>query len=324
MKAIYRENYCEMDDLKVSEVAIPTPNENQILVRVHAASISRTDCAHVGGRPLVMRLFIGFSKPKIQMTGTDFAGVVESVGSKVKDFKKGDKIFGFNDEGLGSHAQYFVINQSEAIAKIPDNYSFEQAAASLEGPHYAYNFLNKVKTLKGKKILVYGATGGIGSAMVQMLKYQGVEVDAVANTKNMEVIKALGPGHVFNYEKEDFTETKNKYDIVFDAVGKSSFGACKPLLNKKGVYISSELGDWSQNIFYSLFAPILSIFSNGKKVLFPLPNNVKRSLDFMIEIIEAGQFSPLIDKTYEMHEIAEAFKFVDSGQKTGNVILNLK
>lgn len=318
MKAAVRRTYVDYKDLKIEEIEIPTPKSKQVLVKVMATTINRTDCAIVTGKPWIMRLFIGLHKPSTIVTGTDFAGVVESVGSEVKDYKVGDKVWGFRDEGLQSQAQYVAVGERENVAHMPEGFSFEQAAASLEAPHYAINFLNKVNITPATKVMLNGATGGIGSAALQLLKAQGAQVTAVANTPNMELIRSLGADKVYDYLKEDFLNDNDRYDFVLDAVGKSSFGKSKHLLKDEGIYVSSELGDYAENPIRAIFAPLLG----KKKVLFPVPSNIKKSMSQMAKLIEQGKYQPVIDRRYSLDQISEAYEFVAAGKKTGNVILD--
>jgi NADPH:quinone reductase-like Zn-dependent oxidoreductase len=266
-----------------------------------------------------MRLFTGLFKPKMPTPGTDFAGVIEAVGDKVQAFKPGDKVWGFNDEGLASQATYMRFSESGNIGLMPANSSFEQAAASLEGAHYARNFINKVRLRAGQQVLVNGASGAIGSALVQFLKYEQLSVTAVCGTENIVRIKALGADRVIDYKTTDFSQESATYDYVFDAVGKSTFSKCKPLLKEKGIYISSELGPNAQNPFLALITPLLG----GKQVIFPLPTDIKASMLFIKDLIEKGQFTPLIDRTYGFEEIAAAYQYVSLGQKVGNVVVKM-
>lgn len=250
------------------------------------------------------------------MPGTDFASLIEAVGKNVKNFKVGDKVFGFNDTGLPSQAQYMAISENESISMIPSNFSFDQAVASLEAAHYAFNFINKVNLKAGQKVLVNGATGAIGSAAIQFLKHLGLQVTAVCHGKHFDQVKNLGQDKTIDYSQEDFTQLKEKFDFVFDAVGKSTFFKCKRLLTENGIYISSELGPYAQNIFLSLIAPLMK-----QKVIFPIPVNIKRSIQFIKDLIEKNKFKPLIDRKYPLAQITEAYRYVDSGQKIGNVII---
>ena len=319
MKAIVNTIYGSPDILELKEVAKPIPKDDEVLVKIHATTVNRTDCAILRAKPFIMRFVTGLTKPKRTIQGTDFAGVVEAVGKDVKAFRVGEHVMGFNDEGLSSHCEYLTISENGGIVPISENISFEDAVASCEGVHYAINSVNKLKIESGQKILVNGATGAIGSAVVQLLINSGVFVFAVGNTKNIDLKKALGADIVIDYTKDDFTKLEEEFDCVLDTVGKSSFGKCKHLLKDGGVYISSELGWLGQNIFYSIFTPFLG----AKKVIFPFPSNVKGSLVLIKDLLEAGKFKPLIDRKYPLEKIAEAYYYVESGKKMGNVIIKI-
>ncbi len=319
MKAVIRTKYGPPDVLSIKEVEIPKPKDNEVLVRVYATTVNRTDCGILWAKPFIMRFITGLFKPKSPTPGTDFAGKIEAVGKNVTAFETGNRVWGFNDEGLGSHAEYIAIAANKAITTIPANFTYEQAAASAEGAHYAYNIINKVKLQAGQKVLVNGATGAIGSALVQLLKSFDIYVTAVCGTNGIALVKSLGADKVIDYTAKDFTKDDGKYDFVFDAVGKSTFAKCKPLLHPNGIYISSEPGPGLQNLFLALFTPLLG----GKKVIFPFPSNIKRSLSFIKDLVEKGKFKPLIDRKYLLDQIAEAYRFVASGQKVGNVIIDL-
>jgi len=325
MKAIVYTNYGPPDVLHLKEVKTPVPGDSEILVKVMASTVNRTDCANLTAKPFIMRFGLGLLKPKNPIPGTEFAGDVEAVGKAVTSFKAGDKVFGFDDGVLSSYAEYLTISEDKGLAVMPDDYSYEQAAASSEGTHYAYNFINKVDMKPGRKVLVNGASGGIGSAAVQLLKYYDAEITAVCNTKNVELIKSLGANRVIDYLMEDFTKDKQRYDYVFDTVGKSSFGKCKSLLKPGGVYISSELGWMVQNLFYAIVSAIFGSMpgQEGKKVKFPYPPNIKRSVLFIKKLIEEGKFKTVIDRTYPLDKIADAFTYVLKGQKTGNVVIRI-
>ena len=325
MKAIVYTNYGPPDVLHLKEVKTPVPGDSEILVKVMASTVNRTDCANLTAKPFIMRFGLGLLKPKNPIPGTEFAGDVEAVGKAVTSFKVGDKVFGFDDGVLSSYAEYLTISEDKGLAVMPEDYSYEQAAASSEGTHYAYNFINKVDMKPGRKVLVNGASGGIGSAAVQLLKYYDAEITAVCNTKNVELIKSLGANRVIDYLMEDFTKDKQRYDYVFDTVGKSSFGKCKSLLKPGGVYISSELGWMVQNLFYAIVSAIFGSMpgQEGKKVKFPYPPNIKRSVLFIKKLIEEGKFKTVIDRTYPLDKIADAFTYVLKGQKTGNVVIRI-
>lgn len=318
MKAVLRAKYGSSDVLSVGKIEKPTPKNQEILVRVYVTTVNRTDCGILRGKPFLIRFFTGLFKPSSQIPGTDFAGQVEAVGKNVTEFKIGDKVWGFNDNGLASHAEYLTINESNAIAVIPESVDYDTMVSCGEGAHYAYNFINKVNLTKGTKVLVNGATGAIGSSAVQLLKYYGAYVTAVGNTKNIDLIKSLGADKVIDYQKEDFTDDVEKYHFIFDAVGKSTFGKCKHLLLPKGIYISSELGSNAENVYL----PLTTKLFGNKRVIFPIPKNCKRSVLLLTQLIKENKFKAVIDRSYSMNQIKEAYTYVESGEKTGNVIVN--
>ena len=321
MKAIVYTKYGSPDVLQVQEIQRPEPKENEILVRVRASSVNRTDCANLRAKPFIMRFMLGLFKPNKRILGTEFAGDVVKIGKEVTTFKVGGKVFGFDDSVLSSYAEYLVYPANKGVSTMPKNSTYQQAGACIEGAHYGYNIINKVDLAKGDKVLVNGASGGIGSATVQLLKYYGADITAVCNTKNMELVKSLGAVRIIDYTKEDFTKDQEKYDYVFDSVGKSTFGKCKSLLKPGGVSISSELGPWSQNLLYSLISAIFGSLPGyaGKKVRFPYPQNIKRSVLLVKKLVEEGKFKPVIDRSYPLEKVADAFRYVEKGQKTGNV-----
>lgn len=325
MKAIIYANYGQPDVLQLKEVEKPTPKPNEILVKVKAATVNRTDCANLTAKPFIMRFSLGLFNPKIQIPGTEFAGVIEAVGAEVTEFKTGEKVFGFDDSILSSCAEYLTIDEKHNVVKMPELIDFQQAAASSEGAHYAYNFINKVELKEGQKMMVNGGSGGIGSATIQLAKYFGADITATCTTKNIELMKQLGARKVIDYTKEDFTQDDEKYDYVFDTVGKSSFGKCKRIMKPEGVYISSELGKGSQNVFFSLYSWVFgSMPGKGKKkVKFPYPPDIKRSLLLIKKLTEEGKFKPVIDRIYPLENVAEAYRYVLKGQKTGNVVISI-
>ena len=319
MKAIIRNEYGKPEVLQWREIEKPIPKEKELLIRVHATTVNRTDCGILTGKPFLIRFFTGLLKPSSPTPGTDFAGEIVAIGKEVKDFKIGDRVWGLNDEGLTSHAEFMTIKEDQAIALIPDGISYSEAVACAEGAHYAYNFVNKIDLKEGDKVLVNGATGAIGSAAIQILKSRNIYVTAVGNTKNIDLVKSFGVDKFYNYEKEDFTEIdEERYNFVFDAVGKSTFGKCKKLLLPNGIYISSELGPNAENVYL----PIITKFKGGKKVIFPIPSNCKRSILFINDLIKQGKFKAVIDRHYQPEDIQDAYEYVMSGQKTGNVIIN--
>jgi NADPH:quinone reductase-like Zn-dependent oxidoreductase len=319
MKAILCTKYGSPDVLQLKEVAKPVPKDNEVLIRIYATTVNRTDCALLRAEPFFSRFVTGIFKPKEPILGTEFAGIIEAVGKTVASYEVGDKVFGFNESGFGSHAEYMTISEDEALATMPRNITYEQAAASTEGAHYAHNFIKKVDLRSGQEVLVNGATGAIGSAAVQLLRYFGVNVTAVCNGKDIELVRSLGADRVLDYTKEDFTKDGQKYDFVFDTVGKSSFAKCRPLLEPNGVYISSELGFMAQNVLFALTTPIIG----NKKVIFPLPTDCRGSVLFVKKLIEEGNFRTVIDRKYPLEQVVEAYKYVEKGQKVGNVVITV-
>lgn len=319
MKAAWRDKYTRCEDLTIHEIERPSPKSDQILVKVYATTVNRTDVAVATGNPFIMRFFTGLMKPKIKVVGTDFAGEIVALGSDVKEFKVGDRVMGFRDEGLGSQAEYAAISTKRAILTIPDQLDYVEAAACQEASHYAYSWIHGRQLGKSHTVLINGVTGAIGTALIQYLKALEVEVTAVGNTKNIDLIKKLGANKIYNYEKEDFTLCNLKYDYIFDAVGKSTYGKCKPLLKEKGIYLSSELGPWGQNPFLALW----TAKSKGKKVEFPVPADILRSMKYVKQQVEKEQYKPVIEKAYPLDQIAEAYSYVAGGNKTGHVVLTI-
>jgi NADPH:quinone reductase-like Zn-dependent oxidoreductase len=228
-------------------------------------------------------------------------------------------VFGYNDTKFGAHAEFMTVAETDAITTMPDDVTFEQAAPVTEGAHYALCDIRAAKIKSGHNVMIYGASGAIGSAAVQLVKYLGAEVTAVCNTQNVEAVKSLGADRVIDYMTQDFTKTGQKFDFIFDAVGKSSFGQCKPLLKEHGIYISTELGKNSENIFLALLTPVFK----GKKVLFPLPSVTKEDVVFLKKLVESGKFKPLIDRSYHFNSIVDAYRYVETRQKVGNVVITL-
>ena len=318
MKAAVRSAYGAPEVLSIKDVKKPVPGNNDLLIRIHATTVNRSDYHVLTGRPLLMRLFTGLFKPRLASTGCDFAGIVEEVGQDVKSFKAGDPVMGFGDViGIGSHAQYITIAEKKGVVSMPASITFQEAAACLEGAFYAIVPILRIKPTQGQNALVYGATGAIGTAFVQYLSYYGVSTTAVCNTKDFELVKSLGATRLIDYKKEDFTKDKERYNYVFDAVGKSSFYACKVLLKEKGIYSSS--GGRLVDLLPTLTTPLLG----GKRVLFVPPNDVKGGLSFIKDLIERGKFRPVIDRIYPLEKITEAYNYVATGEKIGNVVLTI-
>jgi NADPH:quinone reductase-like Zn-dependent oxidoreductase len=317
MKAAFREQYCYPDKISIKSLEIPLINPDEILIRVRSTTVNRTDCANLTAKPFIMRFVLGLFKPKLPILGTDFAGEIVSIGSNIKSFAIGDRVFGFHDTGIQSQAEYLKCKEGH-VFKIPEGINFQQAAASLEGAHYAYTFLHKIKLSPNQSVMVLGASGGIGSALIQFLNQYDIKISATCSSKNLELIKSLGAEVVYDYTKEDFTKSDYKYDFIFDTVGKSTYGSCKSVLKNNGVYISSELGPFSQNLILSMMSSIYK-----KKVIFPVPYSKSRTIPFIIKSLQDGSFKSVIDRDYPLEQISNAYEFVMSGQKTGNVTISI-
>src|SRR5690606_4082190 len=319
MKAALHTRYGGPDVVSIGDIPKPELGEYDILIRVCASTVNRTDCGFRSAQYFISRLFSGLFRPKNPVLGCEFAGEVEEVGESVTLFKPGNLVFGYDDNKFGGHAQFKLAKENGALALIPDGMDMEVAAALNEGSHYALSNIRAAKVKKGDSVLVYGATGAIGSVAVQLLRHFGAYVVAVCNTRNVGLVKSLGADEVVDYQTQDFTVISHRFDFVFDAVGKSSFGQCKPLMKDKGIYISTELGKGSENIWLAL----TTRFGRGKRVLFPLTLMKKEDVLYLRELAEQGSFKPVIDRSYALDDIVEAYRYVETGQKTGNVILNM-
>jgi NADPH:quinone reductase-like Zn-dependent oxidoreductase len=322
MKAAVRTHYGPPQVLQLKEVDRPAPAADELLVKVHATSVNRTDCHNLDATPFFMRLVLGLFRPKKPIPGTSFAGEIVEVGSGISSLKPGDRVFGFDDEVASAQAEYLTITEDKLVV-IPDNIGYGEAAASPEGGHYALNFINKVDLKPGEKVLVYGASGAIGSAGVQLLKHFGAEVTAVCSARHVEVVKSLGADRIIDYTREDFSNDAQRYAFVMDAVGKVSFFKCKKLLQTGGAYASSDLGFLAQNLYLPLLSPLLKLLFGNRYTIFPLPVNIKHSLLLLQQLMAAGEFKPLIDREYPFEEIVAAYQYVQKGHKTGNVVIDM-
>ncbi len=305
--------------LRIGEAPTPIPRPDEVLVRVRATTVNRTDCGILLGSPPLIRLFTGVRRPRDLVPGTDFAGDVVGVGSDAHRFKVGDRLWGFNDNGLASQGEFLAIRQDAAVDHIPDDVDYDVAAASLEGAHYALGFMKRARYEAGQRVCVYGATGAIGSAMVQLLADEGSAVTAFCGPKHMELVAALGAAEVIDYTSTPIAEFHGRFDRVFDAVGKLSYSEAKHLLGPDGRFGSSELGPRAENLYLPLFTRL----RRGPKVDFPVPSGRERTLVVMGELLAGRRFHPVIDRHFPMSEAVAAYEYVLSGQKVGNVILDI-
>jgi NADPH:quinone reductase-like Zn-dependent oxidoreductase len=321
MRAAVRDRYGPPEVVRVVEVGKPAVKDRDVLVRVHATTVNRTDCGLRAAKPWIYRLFLGLRRPRRTVLGTEFAGEVEAVGDGVTTFKVGDRVFGFSGTTFGAHAEFLVMpEEGSMMATIPEGLTFEEAAPGSEGSHYALSSIRAAKVRRGQDVLVYGATGAIGSAAVQLLKQLGATVTAVCATDQLDLVKGLGADRVIDYTAEDFTGDGHRYDMVLDAVGKSSFGRCKRLLKPRGVYLSSDLGPLSQNPLLALVTPL----GRGRRVRFPIPRSDPGVMARLKELIESGAFRPVVDRRYPLDQIVEAYRYVETGRKVGNVVISVR
>jgi len=326
MKAVLHTKYGAPELLKYSEVPRPEPKEGEVLIKIHATTITSADCnvRALTFAPkmfrLPARLYFGFFKPNINILGTEFSGVVESVGRDVKKFKAGEKVFGIPGLKMGAHAEYLCLSEDGEFVTKPENVTFEEAASTFFGGHTSLFFLrDKARIKKGQKVLIYGASGCLGTFAVQLAKYFGAEVTGVCSTGNVEMVKSLGADRVIDYTKEDFADSDEKYDIIFETVGKASVSDCKKSLKPDGTYLSAHVR------FADIVHSIMSSLFGSKKVMLvgAAPERVE-DIIFLKELLEAGRIKPVIDRTYPLEETAEAFRYVEQGHKKGNVVIKVR
>lgn len=318
MRAAVSTTYGPPDVVRVREVPAPEPGPGDVLVRVEVTTVNRTDCAYRAARPFFVRSFTGLRRPKRTVLGTEFAGEVVRTGDSVDRFTVGDHIFGYCEGRFGAHAQYLVVPQDGSVAVVPDGIEQTVAAAATEGSHYARSAIRRAGIRPGQHVLVNGATSGIGSAAVQLLVAIGATVTAVCAGEHAELVRGLGAGQVVDFRTEDFTRTGQRYDVVFDAVGKSTFGRCRRILTPDGVYVSSELGPGWQNLPLALVG---AVRRGGRRVVFPYPEDGQSVIQEIRDLLASGAFRPVIDRRYPLEDIVAAYRYVETGQKIGNVLV---
>src|ERR1700716_2158184 len=324
MRAVVYDRYGPPDVLRLEEVARPIPKEDEVLVKVFASTVNRSDVhireANRAGGPAVMflsRLVSGLRRPRQPILGSEFAGVVEVVGAAVTEFAAGDRVFGSTGLRFGAHAEFMCVRAGARIAHMPAGMSFEEAAPICDGALNALMCLKEADLRKGRRILIYGASGAIGTAGVQLAKYFGADVTAVTSTKNLELVRSLGADRVIDYTQEDFTRNGETYDVIFDAVGKQSFGRCRGSLQRGGGYLAT---DGFRNLILALWASRIG----DKKVIFQIPPRyTKKDVLFLKDLIEAGRYRAVIDRCYPLEDVVEATRYVETEQKTGNVVLTI-
>ncbi len=323
MKAIVYERYGRPDVLELKEVAKPTPKDNEVLIKTHATTVTSGDWRARSldvpiGFGLISRLFFGVLRPRQPILGTELAGKVESVGKDVSKFKVGDQVFAFSGAGMGCHAEYKCMPEDGAVAQKPANLTYGEAAAISFGGITALAFFRRGKLQSGEKVLVNGASGGVGTAAVQLAKHFGADVTGVCSTANVELVRSLGANHVIDYTKEDFTENGETYDVIVDTVGTAPFSRSKGSLKERGrlLLVLGALPDMLQIPWVSM--------TSSKKVIAGPATGRSEDLRFLAKLAQAGEFKPVIDRRYPFEQIAEAHSYVDTGRKRGNVIITLE
>ncbi|HJX48067.1 MAG TPA: NAD(P)-dependent alcohol dehydrogenase [Gaiellaceae bacterium] len=316
MRAVVYEKYGPPDVLRLAEVERPVPKDDEVLVKIHATTVNRSDCGWREAEPFFTRFFTGLLRPKRNILGSELAGEVEAVGAAVTEFAVGDEVFGLRS---GAHAEYICIGERGALVHKPAGMTFEEASAVCDGASIALACVRNADLRNGRSILVYGASGSIGTAAVQLARYYDAHVTAVCNTKNVELVKSLGADEVIDYLHEDFTKNGKTYDVIFDAVGKHSFRRCRRSLKPGGTYFETDLG-------FMWHVPLLTLLTRligDKKVTLPMPRYTRDEVLFLKELIEAGKYRAVIDRSYLLEQVVEATRYVETGQKTGNVVLTV-
>ena len=316
MRAVVHDRYGPPEVSRLEEVDRPVPADDEVLVKVHATTVNRTDCHMRAANPFMWRAMLGLRRPRNQVLGGELAGEVEAVGSSVSQFAVGDPVFGTAGRGRGAHAEYVTRQAHGLVAHKPEGMSFEEAAAVPDGGLTALSLLKQAGVGKGTRILIYGASGSIGTAAVQLARHLGADVTAVCNTKNLELVRSLGADRVIDYTQEDFTRSGETYDIVFDAVGKHSFRRCRRSLKPGGLYIPT---DGLRNF---LLVPWTRVVGD-RKVVFGMPRPTHEDVLYLKKLIETGEYRPVIDRTYPLEDVVEAMRYVETQEKTGNVVITV-
>ena len=319
MRAAVCDRYGGPDAVEVREVAVPEPEDDELLIRVMAGTVNRTDCGIRGASPILVRAMYGARGPRRPNLGTDFAGIVEAAGPEVRGLQPGDRVMGFDDTRMGGHGELLTIPAKRGIAKIPEGISFPDAAASVEGAHYSLGYIDRAGVEAGHRVLVYGATGAIGTAAVQLLVDRDAEVTAVGDTARLELMAKLGAERVIDYTAEDLTRHGEEYHLVFDSVGKTSYTACRPLIAEDGWFMGTEFGPHFQNVYM----PLITKITRKRRAAFPLPKDIRGHVTLVAELLGEGRFRPVIDRHYALDDIVEAYRYVESGEKTGNVVVDV-
>jgi NADPH:quinone reductase-like Zn-dependent oxidoreductase len=321
MKAAVITRYGSPDVVKIRQAPKPAPEAGEVLIRVHATTVNRTDCGELRPHPFFARLVYGLRRPKRTIFGLDFAGEVEAVGAGIMSFKPGDRVFGMCPaRSNGAQAEYFCMPETGPIAPMPAGACFDEAVVC-EGAFYADTGLRKLRLRPGHKILIYGASGAIGAAAVQLAKYYGAEVTAVVATRHLDLVRSLGADRAVDYTTGEFKQLDRSFDFVLDAVGKMNIFRWWRLLKPGGVFAATDLGPWSQNLLFWIWSSI----SGSNSVVIPVPERGSGHafVDFLRGRMEAGQFRAVIDRNYALDAIADAYRYVETGEKTGIVVIDV-
>jgi NADPH:quinone reductase-like Zn-dependent oxidoreductase len=313
VRAVVHDRYGPPEVLRVAEVDRPEPAEDEVLVRVHATTVTRTDIHMRAAKPVFWRFMLGLRRPRRRVLGLEFAGVVEAAGASVTQFETGDRVFGLRN---GSHAEYVCVREDRLIARIPDRLGFEEAAGVCDGMSQGMNALKAGRVGPGTRVLVYGASGSCGTATVQLGAYLGAHVTAVCNGKNVDLVRSLGADEVIDYEREDFTRNGQTYDVVVDAVAKHSFLRSRRSLAPDGRYVATDR-------LYNLPLAWITKWFGKKKVVFDFTGYERQNVLLLRDLLEAGKYRAVIDRAYPLEDVVEATHYVESWQKTGNVVLTV-
>ena len=324
MRAVVYDRYGPPDVLRLADVERPVPKEDEVLVQVHATTVNRLD-VHTReanrrgglGVSLLSRLVSGVRRPRQRILGSEFAGEVAAVGAGVSEFAVGDRAFGNSGLRFGAHAEFMCIREGARIAHMPAGIGFEEAAPVSDGGLNALTCLRQADLRDGRTILIYGASGAIGTAGVQLARHFGADITAVCSTKNLELVKSLGADRVIDYTREDFTRNGQTYDVIFDAVGKLSFTRCRASMKAAGIFLPTDG-------FGNLMRALWPSRRGDKKVVFQIPpRQTKQDILFLKDLVEARKFRAVIDRTYPLEDVVEATRYVETEQKTGNVVLTI-
>ena len=317
MRAVVYDRYGPPEVQRLGEVERPVPADDELLVRVHATSVTRTDAGLRSAEIVISRFFTGVVRPRQPILGMEFSGTVEQVGSAVHEFAPGDEVFGIVP--AGAHAEFLTVREGGAVAHKPADTSWVEAAGVCDGVSLARPCLDAAGLQAGQRILVYGASGSVGTAGVQLARQIGARVTAVCSTRNVDLVRSLGSDEVIDYTVEDFTTGGSRFDVVFDAVGQHSFRRARPALKPKGTYVDTDLG-------YLFHLPLLVLatrFTGGQQAKIGLARFTKDDVRYLKELLEAGAYRPVIDRTYPLDEVVEATRYVETGRKVGNVVLTV-